>query len=233
LNAEEVGGREIPPGDYAEISVVDDGEGIPPENLPRIFDPFFTTKTLSRGTGLGLASVYGIIKNHQGMIDVESEVGRGTCFRIYLPIKPGTKGAPGPPTSESALLEGSETLLLVDDEPLVIQATEGMLGRLGYTLLTAGSGQEALTLFEREHARIDLVILDMIMPGMNGSETFDRLQAVDPQVKVLLSSGYSRSGQAEAILSRGGRGFIPKPFDMTAISRKIREILDEQQDSGP
>jgi PAS domain S-box-containing protein len=233
LNAEEVGGREIPPGDYAEISVVDDGEGIPPENLPRIFDPFFTTKTLSRGTGLGLASVYGIIKNHQGMIDVESEVGRGTCFRIYLPIKPGTKGAPGPPTSESALLEGSETLLLVDDEPLVIQATEGMLGRLGYTLLTAGSGQEALTLFEREHARIDLVILDMIMPGMSGSETFDQLQSIDPNVKVLLSSGFSRSGQAEAILSRGGRGFVPKPFDMTAISRKIREILDEQQDSGP
>jgi two-component system, cell cycle sensor histidine kinase and response regulator CckA len=232
LSAEEVVGREIPPGDYAEASVTDDGEGIPPENLPRIFDPFFTTKTLSRGTGLGLASVYGIIRSHQGLIDVESQVDRGTCFRIHLPIKSAKQGAPPPLSPGGALPEGRETLLLVDDEPLVIQATEGMLTRLGYTLLTAGSGQEALALFEREHTRIDLVILDMIMPGMNGSETFDRLQAVDPQVKVLLSSGYSRSGQAEAILSRGGRGFIPKPFDMTAISRKIREILDEEQDGG-
>jgi two-component system, cell cycle sensor histidine kinase and response regulator CckA len=232
LSAEETGGREIPPGNYAEVSVADNGEGIPPENLPRIFDPFYTTKTLSRGTGLGLASVYGIINNHQGMIEVESQVGRGTCFRIHLPIKSAKTGAPPLPLSDSSLLKGHETLLLVDDEPLVIQATDAMLSRLGYTLLTAESGQLALDLFEKEHTRIDLVILDMIMPGMSGSETFDRLQAVDPEVKVLLSSGFSRSGQAEAILVRGGKGFIPKPFDMGAISRKIRAILDEEPDNG-
>ncbi len=226
LSAAEVSGHEIPPGDYVEVAVADTGEGIPPENLPRIFDPFFTTKTLSRGTGLGLASVYGIVKNHMGMITVESEPGQGTRFRIHLPATVQRKDQRTGPEFGGALLQGNETLLLVDDEPLVIQAAEGMLTRLGYTLLTAESGEAAVAIFEREQERIDLVILDMIMPDMSGSETFTRLQAIDADVKVLLSSGYSRSGQAEAILKRGALGFIPKPFDMMAISRKIRDVLD-------
>jgi two-component system cell cycle sensor histidine kinase/response regulator CckA len=227
LCATEVSAHEIPPGDYVQVSVADTGEGIPPENLARIFDPFFTTKTLSRGTGLGLASVYGIIRNHKGMIDVESQKGRGTCFHIHLPIVAKAKEGQRVSAPTDSFLRGRETLLLVDDEPLVIQATEGMLTRLGYTLLTAESGRAALDIFEADYQRIDLVILDMIMPDMNGSDTFDGLMAIDPEVKVLLSSGYSRSGQAEAILERGGKGFIPKPFDMAAISRKIREVLDE------
>ncbi len=227
LTTTEVSAHEIPPGDYIHVSVADTGAGIPTENLARIFDPFFTTKTLSRGTGLGLASVYGIIKNHQGMIDVESNPGRGTCFHIHLPRVASKEEGQIEPASTDSFLRGRETLLLVDDEPLVIQATEAMLTRLGYTLLTAESGRAALALFETEHGRIDLVILDMIMPDMSGSDTFDGLRAIDPGVKVLLSSGYSRSGQAEAILERGGKGFIPKPFDMAAISRKIRELLDE------
>ena len=228
LTAAEVSAREIPPGNYVQVSVADKGEGIPAENLPRVFDPFFTTKTLARGTGLGLASVYGIIKNHLGMIAVESEMGRGTCFHICLPMASRKRVPQAAPEPAEAFRYGHETLLLVDDEPLVIQATEGMLTRLGYTLLTAESGRAALDLFAKAHERIDLVILDMIMPGMSGSETFDGLKAIDPDVTVLLSSGYSRSGQAEEILSRGGKGFIPKPFDMSVISSKVREVLDEQ-----
>jgi CheY-like chemotaxis protein len=228
LSAAAVSAREIPPGDYVQVSVADTGTGIPAEILPRIFDPFFTTKTLARGTGLGLASVYGIIKNHQGMIEVESLMGQGACFHIYLPMASRKRIPQAVPEQAETFQHGNETLLLVDDEPLVIQATEGMLTRLGYTLITAESGRAALDLFEREHEQIDLVILDMIMPGMSGHETFDGLKAIDPDVKVLLSSGYARSGQAEEILNKGGKGFIPKPFDMSVISRRVREVLDEQ-----
>ena len=214
----------LPAGDYARLTVTDTGEGIDEENLERVFDPFFTTKEKERGTGLGLASAYGIIKNHGGIITVSSRRGEGATFTIFLPItadSPPVAASPPPRVSVS-----SETVLLVDDEAMIIEVGSAMLEKMGYAVHTASGGNQALDLL-REHGHgIDLVILDMIMPEMSGSETFNRLKAIKPDVKVLLSSGYSVDGQAAEILQRGCQGFIQKPFDLERLSAKVREVLN-------
>jgi PAS domain S-box-containing protein len=210
---------------YVKIAVADTGVGMDKRTLGRIFEPFFTTKEVSRGTGLGLASAYGIIKNHNGMIEVTSDMGHGTTFTIYLP-----KSAKGfleeRPAIERAI-KGREIIMLVDDEEMVAEVGQKMLQKLGYRVILAQSGQKAIQIFEKLHSRIDLVILDMIMPEMGGSETFDHLKAIGPDIKVLLSSGYAIDGQASQIMERGCNGFIQKPFSLRHFSQKIREILDE------
>jgi CheY-like chemotaxis protein len=192
--------------------------------MKKIFDPFFTTREMKRGTGLGLASAYGIIKNHEGLIDVSSEMGRGTTFNIYLPAS--DKRVARETTVDAPLLTGDETVLLVDDEKMIIEVGEQMLEKLGYRVMVAQSGRQAVDLFREHHDQIQLVILDMIMPEMSGGETFDRLREIQGGAKVLLSSGYSMDAQAQAILNRGCEGFIQKPFKMADLSRQIRQILD-------
>ena len=202
------------------------------DTLERIFDPFFTTKEMGRGTGLGLASAYGIVKNHGGMIEARSNPGIGTTFDVYLPAleRPWTEEVNERPGIESAeALRGTETVLLVDDEEMILQVAQELLEHLGYRVLTSREGVEALEQYEHRKDRIDLVILDLIMPGMSGSQTFDGLKQINPNVKVLLSSGYSVDSQASAILLQGGKGFIQKPFDEVKLSRKIREILDRPE----
>jgi two-component system, cell cycle sensor histidine kinase and response regulator CckA len=214
----------IKTGDYARISVTDTGVGMDRATQLRIFEPFFTTKEMGRGTGLGLASAYGIIKNHGGLINVYSEIGKGTTFNIYLPASTRMVG-----TEEAASLDvfrGTGTILLVDDQEVILTVGKEMLGILGYQVLVANSGQEALDLYSEWKEKIDVVILDMIMPSMGGGETYDKLRAVNRDVKVILSSGYSINGQAADIMSRGCNGFIQKPFNIRDISRKLREILD-------
>jgi CheY-like chemotaxis protein len=174
---------------------------------------------------LGLASAYGIIKNHSGMIEATSEKGHGSTFNIYLP-KSDKDFLEEKPAPEKAL-KGRETVLLVDDEEMVADVGGKMLKKLGYQIVLAESGRTALQLFEKMQDRIDLVILDMIMPDMGGSETFDQLKAISPDIKVLLSSGYSIDGQASEIMKRGCNGFIQKPFNLKHFSQKVREILDE------
>ena len=211
-------------GEYVKIAVVDSGVGMDRETLDRIFEPFYTTKEVSRGTGLGLASAYGIIKNHNGMIDVASKKGEGTTFTIYLPRT--SKDFPEERAPVEKTIKGRETILLVDDEEMVADVGQKMLQKLGYRVVLAKSGRKAVEIFKRLQQRIDLVILDMIMPDMGGSETFDQLKTIAPDVKVLLSSGYSIDGQASQIMKRGCSGFIQKPFNLKHFSRKIREILD-------
>lgn len=215
--------HQIPPGKYIQIQITDTGTGMPPEMLDRIFDPFFTTKGIGRGTGLGLASAYGIIHNHNGVIEVESDLGKGSTFSIYLPAN-DEPAAPDPP-SEMHLEKGSGTILLVDDESLVIDVGIPLLENLGYTVLSANSGREALEIYKSRHDAINLVILDMIMPDMDGTETFDQLKAFDADVNVLLSSGYSLDEKASQILERGCRGFIQKPFNLQELSQKISALL--------
>ena len=212
------------PGDYVLIKVTDHGTGMDAKTAERIFDPFFTTKEMGRGTGLGLASAYGIIKGHGGYIDVDTEKGRGTTFSIYLPAS----NRPIPKTFElpDRIKKGDETVLLVDDEEVVFEVGSQMLERLGYRVLGAKSGREALEIYAKNRYTIDLVILDMIMPETGGGEAYDRLKELDADVKVLLSSGYSINGQATEILRRGCNGFIQKPFNIKDLSQKIREILD-------
>jgi two-component system cell cycle sensor histidine kinase/response regulator CckA len=214
----------VRPGRYVKISVTDTGTGMDEKTTERIFDPFFTTKGMGRGTGLGLATVYGIIKGHKGAINVYSEPGHGTTFNIYLPAS--EREVVGEKTATGTIARGTEAILLVDDEKMVLEVSREMLEFLGYRVHAAGSGQEALAVYMEKLKEIDLVILDMIMPGISGGETFDRLREINPDVRVLLSSGYSIEGQAKHILDRGCNGFIQKPFQLENLSRKVREILD-------
>lgn len=213
-------------GRYALIRVKDTGLGMDPKTMGRIYDPFFTTKPQGRGTGLGLASAYGIVKAHRGYIDVESERGSGACFSIYLPASERREGqnmqVPASP------LGGKETLLVVDDEENVLRVAQMMLERLGYRVLPAASSSEALQLFSSHKNSIDLAILDMIMPDMGGGRLYDELKAIDPDLKTLLSSGYQIDGQATEIMKKGCNGYIQKPYGLVDLSRKVREILDQR-----
>ncbi|MCK5418290.1 MAG: PAS domain S-box protein, partial [Desulfobacterales bacterium] len=197
------------PGKYVQLTITDSGTGIDNQTLERIFDPFFTTKGMGRGTGLGLASVYGIIKSHDGYIDVTSEKGHGTTFTIFLPAS--EKDVEGTADTAAKLIKGSGTLLVVDDEELVLKVGVNMLEKLGYTVLGAKNGTEAVDIFKANKDKIQMVILDIIMPDMGGGEVYDKIKAINPEVKVLLSSGYSVDGQAIELLERGCDGFMQKP----------------------
>jgi len=230
------------PGNYVLLTVRDTGAGMDKETREHIFEPFFTTKGLSKGTGLGLSSAYGIIKGHGGYIDVDSEKGYGATFNIYLPATKKEvkkeKELPG------KIIMGNETVLLVDDEDMVVEGCGEMLTKMGYNVSIARNGKDALEIYKENQDKIDIVIIDMIMPEMNGGETYDRLKKMNPDINVLLSSGHSINGQATKILERGcndfiqkpfnievERGcndFIQKPFNIEVLSEKIREILGKK-----
>ncbi len=215
----------VVPGPYVCISITDTGVGMDLATQQRIFEPFFTTKEMGRGTGLGLASAYGIVKNHGGFIEVDSASGEGATFRVYLPASEKVVVEEG--ENQSALFRGNETVLLVDDEHMIIEVGQEILRALGYKVIVATNGHEALHIFQERWNGIDLVILDLVMPGLSGGETFDRLRKINPGISVLLCSGYSLSGQATEILDRGCNGFIQKPFKLRELSLKLREILDQ------
>jgi PAS domain S-box-containing protein len=240
----------LEPGRYVKISITDTGVGMDKATQQRIFDPFFTTKNMGRGTGLGLASVYGIIKNHGGIINVYSvkgearlasefrnsetrlsarDGGQGTTFNIYLPAS--EKEVIREEKLPEDILKGKETVLLVDDEDMIIDVGSQILEELGYKVLTAKSGKEAIEIVSKARnlsPAPDIVILDMIMPEMGGGEAYDRMKEINPNIKVLLSTGYNINGQATEILERGCDGFIQKPFSMRELSQKVREIMDKK-----
>jgi two-component system cell cycle sensor histidine kinase/response regulator CckA len=211
------------PGRYVHLSLTDTGTGMDEATLARIFEPFFTTKDVGQGTGLGLATVYAIIKHHRGIIRVDSQPGQGTTFHIFLPVS--ARATVAEPTWDDAILRGSGTVLLVDDEDGIRMVAGRILQQLGYQVLSAENGLRALEIYRQERDRIDLVILDMLMPGMGGPETFQELKAIDPGVRVLLSSGYSLDGEAQQAMAAGARGFIQKPYRLAVLSHKVAEIL--------
>ena len=217
----------VAPGKFVKISVTDTGIGMDKSTQKRIFDPFFTTKEMGKGTGLGLASAYGIIKNHGGFINVYSEMGQGTNFNLYLPAS--EKPLLEEKESVKTLLKGEEPILLVDDEKLILETTKELLTGLGYHVFVAASGKEAIAAYRENAKHIRMVILDMIMPDLGGGAVYDRLKEINPEVKVLLSSGYGLRGEAQEILDRGCTDFIQKPFNLIQMSQKIRQILDQNE----
>ncbi len=218
-------------GNYVRVSVTDTGVGMDEETQQRIFEPFFTTKEMGRGTGLGLASAYGIIKNHGGIINVYSKKGEGATFNIYLPAADALISEQSPEERENEIYEGHETVLLVDDEDMIINVGRQMLTAAGYDVLAARGGKEAVEVYKKNKDKVDIIVLDMVMPDMGGGDVYDTLREINPDIKVLLSSGYSISGQATEILERGCNGFIQKPFNMSQLSQGIRKILDNWDQS--
>jgi len=213
-------------GDYILLTIADTGVGMDKNIMEFIFDPFFTTKQVGRGTGLGLASAYGIVKSHGGYINVESEKGHGSTFSIYFPAS-GEK-------IQKVLITAGEitkttgTVFLVEDEKIVLEVEKEMLEALGREVLTAGGGKEAVEIYKKKGDKIDLVLLDMVMPDMGGGEVYDRIKEIDPRARILLSSGYSIDGEAREILARGCDGFIQKPYTIKDLSKKISEIPDKE-----
>ena len=214
----------INPGRFVKITVTDTGVGMDEATIAHIFEPFFSTKQRGRGTGLGLASVYGIIKNHGGFILVRSEKAVGTSFMVHLPAS--TKCVEQVRKTADPIHKGSETVLLIDDEQMILDIGTHMLESLGYKVLTASGGSKGIEIFDRNMADIDLVLLDMIMPGIGGRDTFTALRRRNTNLKVLLLSGYSLDGQAGEILAQGCSGFIQKPFTMAELSKKLRQVLE-------
>jgi two-component system, cell cycle sensor histidine kinase and response regulator CckA len=216
---------------YLKLTVQDTGIGMDEKTRERIFEPFFTTKGIEKGTGLGLASTYGIIESHGGMILVDSAPGEGACFQIFLPVarqRPDLL-----PEQRVMALHGNETILVVDDEPLILEVGSEMLESLGYRVLRAESGEEALNLCNEDRSlKVDLVVLDIIMPGLGGAQTLERMRQIRPEMKILLSSGYSLDDRAADLMAKGGKGFLQKPFNLSELSFKVREVLDGPNNHG-
>ena len=212
------------PGNHVCLSVRDTGVGMTPEVQAHIFEPFFTTKPAGQGTGLGLAMVYGIVKGHTGHIAVTSEVGRGSEFKVYLPAM--ERATPLEQAAEERPVRGTETLLLVEDQDTVRVAGQMMLERLGYTVLTAANGREALEVYRARRDAISLVLTDMVMPEMGGPELYEALRQVNPFVRLLMMSGYSLKQDLADLRRKGMRGFVQKPLEMGQLSRAVRKALD-------
>jgi two-component system, cell cycle sensor histidine kinase and response regulator CckA len=221
---------DMKPGDYVKISISDTGTGMDEETLNRIFEPFFTTKSQQGGTGLGLASAYGIIWNHGGVINAYSEPGQGATFNVYLPASKKKNEEKKDQISRKGLLFGSGGILLIDDEPMILDTTSRLLIKLGYTIYSATSGQEALSIYLDKRGDIDLVILDMIMPVMSGSEVLKMLKAINPDVRVILSSGYSMQGEVKKVVESGCRDFIQKPYIFTELSKIVHRVMTGREE---
>jgi PAS domain S-box-containing protein len=214
---------DMEPGEYVCLCVSDTGIGMDEETRKRIFEPYFTTRKETGGTGLGLSVVYGIVKGHNGYVSVESEPGCGTTFKICFPRSDRTESSGI--VEEDDVSGGTETILVIDDEEAILVMVKKVLIQSGYTVHTAHTGKEGIRLFEREFQSIDLVLLDIKMPGMAGDRVLERLIEIDPKARVLMSSGYSEEKLYENLMEKGAADFIGKPFRVSALMRKIREVL--------
>jgi len=206
------------PGTYICVEVNDNGSGIAPDVLPRIFEPFFTTKK-SPHRGLGLALVYGIASNHGGGVAISSEQGKGTSARIYLPAEKQVVNEPG---GASDNLQGTETILVVDDEDMLLSMTETILSDYGYKILTANSGTKALAVLSRDDVKVDMVVTDLVMPGMGGRELVERIRQLAPRVKILCTSGYVMPAD-----KMGGPAYLQKPFTSDDLLAKVKRVLSK------
>ncbi len=218
---------EATPGDYVQVAVADTGVGMDQDVMGRVFEPFFTTKEVGKGTGLGLAMAYGIVKDHGGHILVDSKVGEGSTFTFRIPASAAPVALVQEGDREEAL-GGGESILVVDDEGQVLRLAKRILESYGYDVLLVEQGSQAVETLRANLGKIDLVILDIGMPGMGGRETQRRLRELDPEIPILISSGYSPGGQAKQMLAMGAQGFLPKPYQIDDLARAVRRILDSR-----
>jgi two-component system cell cycle sensor histidine kinase/response regulator CckA len=228
------GQDDMPPGNYVQIEVADSGTGIPAENLQRIFEPFFSTKEIGSGTGLGLSTVYGIVRQTGGFIGVESTVGVGSTFNVYLPVYEGADGAgelrpedaredrPGPD------LTGAGTILLVEDEDAVRVFSARALKAKGYNILEARSGEEAIEVLLKEGDKVDLIVSDVVMPQMDGPTLFKHVREKWPKIKVIFVSGYTEDRLREQFTSGETIYFLPKPFTLKQLAGKVKDVMEEE-----
>ena len=217
---------EAKPGDYVLLTVSDTGRGMDKETLSHIFEPFFTTKEPGKGTGLGLATVYGIVKHHEGYINCNSEIGQGSTFNIYIPTIQ-TEQLLVTPTIERSTPGGDETILLVEDDGEIRELCAELLTGVGYKVISAGNGEEALEIYQMEKDKISLIVLDLILPVMDGWQCLVKILRVEPKAKVIIASGFIESGLAKGLQAKGARGFVQKPFDTSQLLNTIREVLDK------
>jgi two-component system cell cycle sensor histidine kinase/response regulator CckA len=215
------------PGEYVLLSISDTGHGMDREILEHVFEPFYTTKDVGKGTGLGLAMVYGIVKNHEGYILCYSELSKGTTFKMYLPAMEQSGQRHKSDEMEGLFKGGDETILLVDDEEYIRELGVELLTDVGYKVLTAIDGEGGLELYRQKQENIDLVILDLVIPGMGGKKCYEEILKVNPKAKILIVSGYSVNGPGKEAIEAGAKGFVGKPFDVSHLLETIREILDE------
>ncbi len=213
------------PGTFVQLTVTDTGEGMDSSTVDRIFEPFFTTKELGRGTGLGLATVFGIVKQHHGFIIVESELGKGSSFKVYLPAESGTH-EPREIETDLATQKGTETILLAEDHEGLREAVREMLQNLGYRVIVASDGQQAIEFFKKQEVRIDLIVMDMVMPGAGGLEVCQRIEQIETLPKVIFTSGYASDSAALAAYVKKGALFLQKPYNLQKLSQMIRSSLE-------
>lgn len=216
---------EIKKGKYIVISIKDTGSGIPEDVLPHIFEPFYTTKPAGKGTGMGLASVYGTIKQHKGSISVDSKIDKGTCFEIYLPLVENLNTESDDEISKKKLKD-SLRILVVDDEEMVRDLGCEIFSSKGHSTLSAENGKEAVDIYRKKYKEIDLVVLDMMMPEMNGKDAFNEMKKINPDVKVILASGYSQDDDAKQLIAGGALGFVQKPFDIKQLIKAVNDAVN-------
>ena len=213
------------PGRYVQLSVIDTGKGIDAQTRDRLFEPFFTTKEKGQGTGMGLAAVYGTLKNHRGAVHVYSELGRGTEMRLYLPLAASSIRVEENPPGRRGQPSVRARILLVEDEDHVSRIVSELLERLGCRVRLASSGVEAVALYRTCFHEIDVVLLDLVMPDLSGKDTFMRLREINPSIKAIVASGHSLDGEVQSILDLGAKGFIQKPFRIAELASKIAEVM--------
>jgi two-component system, cell cycle sensor histidine kinase and response regulator CckA len=218
------------PGDYVLLTVTDTGLGMDNVTAERIFEPFFTTKAVGKGTGLGLATVYGIVKQHGGFIYVDTELGKGSTFRVYLPAEAGVH-EPRESSGNGQTLKGSETILLVEDDDGLRESVQEMLQSLGHRVICASDGKKAVELFGKNADEIDLVVMDVVMPSQGGLQTYPELTAVKPGIDVIFTSGYAGEAESLVTLLEKGAMFLQKPYDLSKLSQMIRKALDRKRES--
>jgi CheY-like chemotaxis protein len=214
------------PGRHVLLMVRDTGEGMDKETLEHIFEPFYTTKAAGEGTGLGLAMVHGIVHQHGGHITCESERGQGTTFKIYFPAVVSEE-LPEETSARAMPRGGSETILLVDDEEVILDLGSRILMKAGYKVMKVSNGKEALEVYRQRSDEISLVILDLIMPEMGGKQCLEGLLSLDPNVKVVIASGFALNGATRETIETGAKGYVGKPFDIRQLLGTVRKVLDE------